>query len=79
MEGWRDPSFHPESRVWLGLGNKSTLVKVSERSWFRLNVNKYVVLQVIADFFCIPRRQSFPNLTKCRQCQKIIIKSLIML
>lgn len=45
-----DQGSHPESYVWLGLGNKSISVKVRERKL----VYKYVVLQVTADFvFCI--------------------------
>ena len=71
MEGWRDPSLHPESCVWLGLGNKSTSVKVSERSWFHLNVNRYVVLRVIAHLYCIkPRPRSFPNLNRVLPVRK---------
>ncbi len=35
-----DPSSHPESLVWLGLGDKSTLVKVGDISGFWLNVNQ---------------------------------------
>ncbi len=41
----------------LGLGNKSTLGEVRERSWFRLNIDKgktsCFVLQVTVEFFNI--------------------------
>lgn len=30
-----DPGLHPDSCMWLGLGNKGILVKVRERMWFR--------------------------------------------
>ncbi len=47
----------PESGVHIqnhvSFRNKSTLVKVTERLWFRLNVNKHVESQVITDVFCI--------------------------
>ncbi len=53
------------------LGNKSILVKVKERSWFWLNVNKMnalcPVLQVIFDFFSILNKDLELSLTlnKC--------------
>ncbi len=34
---------HPESRLWLVLGKKITVVKVQERLWIRLNFNKDIV------------------------------------
>ena len=51
----RERGLHPES-VCLDLGNKSTLVKVSKRLWFRFIVNKYVVLKSLQTFFCIKPR-----------------------
>ncbi len=44
---------HPESCSWLGLGNKCSLVKDGERSWFGLIVNKHTVSQVTPDIFFI--------------------------
>lgn len=35
------------------LGNKSALVKISERSWLLLKVNKHVVSQGTVEFYCI--------------------------
>lgn len=58
--GWmsyhtRDQSSHQSFCLWLGLGlgNKSIMVKVGERSWFWLNVNKQVVSEVTVNFLCI--------------------------
>lgn len=68
--GWRawkvqdckvtDPSFSPEPRVWLGLGNKITLVKVREILWFDLKLNKLVVPEVNYK----TRIQTLSNLTQ---------------
>lgn len=46
-----------------GLCNKSTLVKVSERSGCSLNINKHVTLQIKADCFSVLNRGQdlFPN------------------
>lgn len=56
----------PTSCVWLCLGNKSTLIKTEEGSWFRLHIYKWntcLVLQVTVDFISIkPRPLSFRNL-----------------
>lgn len=38
-----------QSHLWLGLSNKSTLIKVSER-WFQLNVNKLVSSALLTVF-----------------------------
>lgn len=42
---------HIHTPTRLPVGNKSTMVKVRERSWSWLNKN--VVTQVTADFLCI--------------------------
>ncbi len=46
----RDQALHPESHLWLGLGNNSTLVKVREILWSRLNVIKYAGFRVSSHF-----------------------------
>lgn len=37
-----DPSSTVQFHVWVGLGNKNTLLKVREKLWFCLNVNKHI-------------------------------------
>lgn len=51
---------HAELRMWFGLANKSTLVKVR----YVLNVNKHVVSRTSTHclLVCIKPRPSFPNL-----------------
>ncbi len=57
--------FFEGMKCWSGLGNKSTLVKVRERSWFQLNVNKHIVPRHCVLFFCIkPRPRPFPNINQ---------------
>lgn len=46
-----DLSSTPEFHVWLNLGNKIRLVKVKEKLWFCLNVNKCAVLEEKATIF----------------------------
>lgn len=49
----RDRGPHPESLLWEGLGNESTLVKVDKQLWFWLNLNLHVVSEVTGNLFCI--------------------------
>lgn len=64
---------NPDSRLWLGLGKASTFVKVKERSWFQLNVDKHNVPQVTVDFFCFkPDPDLSLTLTTCYHCQNFI-------
>lgn len=44
--------------VWLGLGNKSTLVKVRRSLWFCVKVNKPIVSEVVT-VFSIKSDQNF--------------------
>lgn len=54
-----DASLTPESFVWFDLGNKSTLVRVSERLWFCLKVNEHV--DCIVNLSLLSQTQSFPK------------------
>lgn len=53
----RDRSLLPEFCLWLGLGDKCTLVKVSQNVWIWLNTNKvntsYLLPQVTAKMYAI--------------------------
>ena len=53
----RDQGLHAESHLWLGLANTSTSVKMGDRSWFSLNLNKEVVSEVTIS--CIKPDKSF--------------------
>lgn len=53
----RDRSLLPEFCLWLGLGDRCTLVKVSQTVWIWLNTNKlnasYLLPQVTAKMYAI--------------------------
>lgn len=70
------PDFSP----WLGLGNKSTLVKVKNRSRFWLTVNTHVVSPVTMNLFCIkPGHDRSLTSTEYCECLNIILKSVRIL
>lgn len=52
LKDFRDQGSNPQS--WQCLGNKSTLVKISEKLRFRLNVIKHFVPEVTENIFPEP-------------------------
>lgn len=62
---WCNICFEWMMHMWLGKGNKTTLVRVRKTPWFHLKVNKHVMSEVTGKFFfIIPDHSVTLTLTK---------------